>query len=277
MRSLALLSPCVRRRPQHPLTAGIHNNACVVAATPTQQAAAASIATQYGLPLRAEAPTAGFALLVDTAHISLVDTSRAVVATPFVLDLDAVVRSRSRDGSVPDVLRAVGRPPSDSSTAYVLDATAGAGFDGAVLAAGGWRVVLAERHPVWACLLADAVRRSHLRPRMTVVWTDAVHWMRQCPAAHRPHVVYADPMYTPGASRGSAKSKKHAQLLQALCGCDDSDVCALVEAARACAVTRVVLKRPVGAPVVASPARRLLGNTTRFDLYTPSHGGDSVL
>ena len=156
----------------------------------------------------------------------------------------------------------------------ILDATAGLGRDGFVLASLGARVTLLERSPVMAALLADGLARARqseetatiAAKHLQLVNTDATQWLRQCPEKEHPDVVYLDPMY-PHRSK-SALVKKEMRALRAMVG-DDADAPALLAAALECAKKRVVVKRPKGAPSLAGPkpAGEIASKNTRYDLY----------
>ncbi|MCI0749637.1 MAG: class I SAM-dependent methyltransferase, partial [Nevskiales bacterium] len=83
----------------------------------------------------------------------------------------------------------------------ILDATAGLGRDGFILAALGARVTMIERHPIVAALLHDARRRALARPetsdaaaRTEVVKTEASQYLAQAiPGTF--DVIYLDPMF----------------------------------------------------------------------------------
>ena len=161
---------------------------------------------------------------------------------------------------------------------HIVDATAGLGRDGFVLASLGARVTLLERSPVMAALLADGLERARQHPEtrtivdnhLQLVNTDAIAWLRQCPAQERPEVVYLDPMY-PHRSK-SALVKKEMRALRAMVG-DDTDAPALLAAALGCAKKRVVVKRPKGAAPLAGPkpGGEIASKNTRYDLY-PGRG-----
>ncbi len=156
----------------------------------------------------------------------------------------------------------------------IVDATAGLGRDGFVLASLGARVTLLERSPVMAALLTDGLDRArrHDETRiiadnhLQLVNTDAAQWLQQCPLQERPDVVYLDPMY-PHRSK-SALVKKEMRALRAMVG-DDMDAPALLAAALDCAKKRVVVKRPKGAPPLAGPkpSGDIASKNTRYDLY----------
>lgn len=155
----------------------------------------------------------------------------------------------------------------------VLDATAGLGRDGFILASLGCPVTLLERSALVAALLADGLARGRADPatapvceRMQLIRADAHQWLATGGAGHRPGVVYLDPMYP--ARRASARAGKEMQALQVLLG-DDTDADGLLEIGRK--LGRVVVKRPRLAPFLGDqpPDRQLGGRSTRFDIYLP--------
>ncbi len=162
----------------------------------------------------------------------------------------------------------------------IVDATAGLGRDGFVLASLGAQVTLLERSPVMAALLADGLARARRHPEtgpiaannLSLVNTDAAAWLRKCPARERPDVIYLDPMY-PHRSK-SALVKKEMRALRAMVG-DDADAPALLATALDCARKRVVVKRPKSAPPLHGPrpSGEVASKNTRYDLYA----GEGVL
>ena len=156
----------------------------------------------------------------------------------------------------------------------IVDATAGLGRDGFVLASLGARVTLLERSPVMAALLADGLARARRNEAtrdiashyLQLVNTDAAAWLRACAERDRPEVVYLDPMY-PHRSK-SALVKKEMRALRAMVG-DDADASELLVAALACARKRVVVKRPKDAPPLEGPrpSGAVVSKNTRYDIY----------
>ena len=179
------------------------------------------------------------------------------------------VRRRVAGGRRQLLGKAVGLPKHPDPA--VLDATAGLGRDGFVLAALGARVTLVERNDTVAALLADARLRAladattaEAAGRTEIVCADARNLMVPDPGA-RFDVIYLDPMY-PG--RKAALAGKELQLLRELAGADD-DANALLAPALANARRRVVVKRPLKAPALAgrAPSLAFTGSQARFDVY----------
>lgn len=159
----------------------------------------------------------------------------------------------------------------------VLDATAGLGRDGMMLAHAGCHVYLLERHPAVHALLDQAVvhaqqderignwvqQRVEVLPRGSLIDTAVLSGAFQ---ELKPEAIYLDPMFP---ERGkTAAVKKDMQMLQALVG-DDSDANELLPAALALASHRVVVKRPVSAPFLSGqqPSSQITTKKHRFDVY----------
>ncbi|MCP3869237.1 MAG: class I SAM-dependent methyltransferase [Gammaproteobacteria bacterium] len=155
----------------------------------------------------------------------------------------------------------------------VLDATAGLGQDGFVLASLGCAVTLLERSPIAAALLSDGIDRAMkndeirtIAGRMELHCVDGSDYLRQLSRDCLPDVVYLDPMYP--HRHKSALVKKEMRLFRHLVG-DDADSAELLETAVACARFRVVVKRPAGAERLSDrPTNAQIQSTnTRYDIY----------
>lgn len=155
----------------------------------------------------------------------------------------------------------------------ILDATAGLGRDGMVLAALGCELTLLERSPIIAALLRDGLARASKHPKINQ-WLasrvklrehDAIHLMATEPAGQH-DVVYLDPMYPQRDKK--ALAKKEMRVLREIAG-DDTDAGRLLELALAYAQRRVVVKRPPWADCLGEqvPDHQLTGNLARYDVY----------
>lgn len=245
-----------------------------VAAAAGFAAEADRLAAQLQLP-RAPA-RARFELIVGSEGLALAPADPAGAGIrPLTVDLAA-----ARPGSE-DVVRAVRGRRGLHALGGVVDATAGLGVDAAALARAGLDVTMIERDPVMHALLRDALdrltrsadpERRSLADRLRLLEGDAAHVLPHIAPA--PDVVYLDPMYP--AARGGAKRRSMAWLrdLLEISGEEGEDDRELLAAARRAAVRRVVLKRPVKAPLLApGSSGSVRGRTTRFDLYAPLTAG----
>jgi 16S rRNA (guanine1516-N2)-methyltransferase len=154
----------------------------------------------------------------------------------------------------------------------VLDATAGLGRDGFVLASLGCAVTLIERQPLIAALLEDGLARARgdrevgpIVAQMQLLTGNAIELMDAW-EGEPPQVIYLDPMF-PHRDK-SALVKKEMRLFRPFVG-DDLDAPALLAAALALASHRVVVKRPRKAPIIAgaTPGYALEGKSSRYDIY----------
>lgn len=150
----------------------------------------------------------------------------------------------------------------------VLDAMAGWGVDGLVLAGSGCRVIMVERHSAISALQQDLVRRSGISG-VLCRWGDGYCALKEM---SDPDVIYLDPMF-PSRRKGALPGKRM-QWLAALTGPDVRPLEQWLEAARACTRGRVVLKRRRRDPVIEPPDWQIVGRTVRYDVYRASPARD---
>jgi len=191
-------------------------------------------------------------------------------------------RLRRGVGTGDALARAVGardgrRPP-------VIDLTMGWARDSAVLATLGCRVHGRERSPVIAALIEDGLARARAEVRLAAA-LERLTWehtgrdtqlsfesvfTRIEREAGGPPVLLMDPMFP--ERDGSALVRLPLRLAGAVVGADP-DAPQLLAAALACSTARVVVRRPLRAPELASSRAPDLrvdgGRTTRFDVYLP--------
>lgn len=156
-------------------------------------------------------------------------------------------------------------------TPSVLDATAGLAQDAFVLASLGCEVMMLERSPLVAELVAMALEEAgkselaDITGRMSLLEVDACFWLRHQNDAVA-DVIYLDPMY-PHRDK-SALVKKEMRLFHSLVG-ETQDDAELLAAALEKARYRVVVKRPRKGEAIAGrpPAHQILGKSCRYDIY----------
>lgn len=150
----------------------------------------------------------------------------------------------------------------------IIDATAGLGRDAFILASSGADVLMLERHPILAAMLADAIRRlestSENFGSLAVMYTDAKDYLFELVAVNAPDVIYLDPMHP--ERKKSALVKKEMQILQEIIG-PDKDAITLLATAIIAAKQRVVMKWPQKSPPLIPPKYSIHGTTVRFDVY----------
>lgn len=156
----------------------------------------------------------------------------------------------------------------------VFDATAGLGEDSLLLAAAGFSVTMCEGDSVIAALLADGLKRaaddlelSGIVGRMSLVEGDSVEILPSLTEA--PDVVYLDPMF-PARTKSAAVKKKFQLLHRLESPC--ADEASLMDAALAAHPRKIVVKRPIKAPVLAGvrPSHSISGKAVRYDVIVPA-------
>lgn len=157
-----------------------------------------------------------------------------------------------------------------SKNVTVLDATAGLGRDGILLAKAAERVILLERHPDIYQLLKDGLERLRadiehqgLAQKVELHHQCAIRFLQQYQGP-RIDIIYCDPMFPP--KRKSALNKKESQILQAIVG-QDIDNTQLIDQALLHAQSRVVVKRPLYQEASPLPDIQFKGRAHRFDVY----------
>lgn len=242
----------------------------VLAASPDLRGRAERLAAHLGAQSGeiGELGKAPLALVFDNAGLSLVGGGMSLRT-----DLSDMLARIKPANLKRELLVRAARVKDAGEAPLAVDATAGLGQDSLLLAAAGFTVVLYERDPVIAALLADALDRAAEVPelagpvgRMHLVEGDSVWGLGCLPKA--PDVVYLDPMFP--ERRKSAAVKKKFQLLHLLeRPCTDQDE--LMRAALAAAPRKIVVKRPLKGPYLADikPAYSLSGKAIRYDCIMP--------
>lgn len=190
---------------------------------------------------------------------------------------DPAMAYRRRGGQNELLGRAVGVHKNPGCR--VLDTTAGFAADGFVLADLGAQVLLCERHPLLATLLTLSV--NHLMRKEQDWRGDVVRRLSvrrgdsrslSAGALRCDDVLYLDPMFPSG--RRSAAGKNMALLQRILPESPDDAAPSLLRWALCQPVRRVVVKRPLKAPLLGDvrPSHALCGRSVRFDVYQLSKG-----
>lgn len=237
----------------------------VTASDASLAAAAKQIAAK--LQIAYQAPDAVYSLNVTPEGLSISKT-QSRETTPLRIDfLHGKTAQRLLNQGKHLLARAVGFKKSQPLT--VLDATAGLGQDGFVLASLGCQVLLLERSPIIAALLNDGIMRAKGQLpnlHMELQQINSIDYLMRLTPESFPDVIYLDPMYP--EKQSSALNKKALRWLRDIVG-DDNDAEQLLQVALSKALKRIVVKRPRLAPHLGyhKPDFSTLGKTCRFDVY----------
>lgn len=202
--------------------------------------------------------------------LSLADTKLKPVRANFI---EGAVNHRRQFGGGKGQMIAKAVGIKGRCLPQVLDATAGLGRDGFVLATLGCHITLLERSPVIAQLLKDGLQEAldnidtaGIVERIDLRCVSSIDYL-SLPETPKVDVVYLDPMF-PHREKSSLV-KKEMRLFRSLVG-DDLDAPTLLNAALQKAIYRVVVKRPRKAPIIEgkTPSFSLEGKSSRFDIYT---------
>lgn len=168
------------------------------------------------------------------------------------------------------ILRAV-KIKKEKENTWIIDATAGLGEDSLILASAGYNVIMYEKDPIIAALLADAMKRAEANPylfdivkRMTLVNGDSIDAMKKL--NQKADVILLDPMF-PERNK-SALIKKKFQLihhLEAPCSNEEELLAAAFEAKP----RKIVIKRPLKGSNLADrkPEYTIAGKAIRYDCF----------
>jgi len=245
--------------------------------TPANIQKAHNLAEQLGLafvPNYLTATAAYYLLVGDSGLFLAAQTNKTgrlrIVLRPDFVDGKVGYRL-AKDLTVHQPLaRAAGIKPNYRPT--VLDATAGLGTDGFILACLGCKVTLCERSPIMATLLGDALSRALADPRTATLCGDRISLYNLSAQQFLEttteifHTIYLDPMYP--HRQKSSLNQESMRVIRLIVG-DDQDAGELFVASYAAAGRRVVVKRPKGAPLISdvSPSHVITMKNSRFDVY----------
>ncbi|MUG31277.1 class I SAM-dependent methyltransferase [Psychrobacter sanguinis] len=178
-----------------------------------------------------------------------------------------------------------------TASSRVLDATAGFGHDSLILASSGAQLTLLERNPLMVLLLkyeqqmmAKQPNWQKLMARLHIVCAESTEYMQPAPTAcdlqaqtisHAFDVIYLDPMFPENSYAHSSKGAKVGKHMQALHQIAEPPSLKQEQALLSLALSfvapggRVVVKRPIQAPVFASQAANesWQNDVVRFDAY----------
>jgi 16S rRNA (guanine1516-N2)-methyltransferase len=241
---------------------------------PAVQALAITLAQKLNLPLVANQQAEYDYFLILTPHSLTLQKAGSPSLSLCVNFLAEKMLYRRQQASLKN--EALARALGLKGKIYpkIVDATGGLAGDGFIVAALGFDIVLLERSAIVYALVADGIQRARehaamaaVIDRLRLIHVDAIHWLQNLPDAERPDIIYLDPMFP--ERKKSALPKQEMLILHDIVG-NDRDADALFKTALACAIKRVVVKRPrlaVSLAAAVKPSFSLTGSSSRFDVY----------
>jgi 16S rRNA (guanine1516-N2)-methyltransferase len=195
-------------------------------------------------------------------------------AKPWQIDfLSSARQHRRKYGGSEVIARACGIK-KNKEPLTIIDATAGYGKDGFVLACLGAKVILVERHPVMAALLEDALKRFYKNEiseniTLKLCFSDTQDFLKNQLnnfLPELPDVIYWDPMHP--ERQKSALVKKDMALLQRWTK-PEMEPEELIKFSLPYAKDRVVLKWPKKAAALNNLKPNFVyeENTVRFEVF----------
>ena len=191
------------------------------------------------------------------------------------------LRKREIKTSKEILAKAVGRKKSYSS---LIDLTSGLGRDAFYFFCLGFHVLALERSFVSYALLKDALKRASkdpslgpsLKERFHLIHAEALDFLKNISEDNRPDVIYLDPMFSDELKRKKKSlPRQNIQILREIereelkSGIQKTDVQVLLKGALEKAKFRVVLKRPLKAPILFENLNHYVfkGKSIRYDTY----------
>ena len=146
----------------------------------------------------------------------------------------------------------------------VLDLSAGLAIDAVFLSQLGYQVTAIERNPLVYLALQSAWKKFHDPKGLKFVYASALDYLKS--SVETFDVIYFDPMFPDKIK--SALPRQEMVLFRHLVGDDVDADNVLQQALRFKDVQRIVVKRPIKAPVLGfKPHSQVEGKLVRFDLY----------
>ncbi len=243
-----------------------------------QQAIAERYAAQFNGNTQPEASVkTNYRIHCHNDKVQLICPNQAVLVIDFTAGKNAH-RKHFGGGHGQELARAVGSKPN--TTLNIVDATAGFARDAFVLASLGHEVTLIERC-VWLIPLIEQAlevakndpNTTKIASRMHLIHGQAYDVIGSHSAIdsitqsnQKIDAIYLDPMYPQRDQR--ATPKKDMQALHDLAGENSDDAAILAVAQKKCH-GRVIVKRPLKAPLLSKtqPSGAIKSKNTRYDIY----------
>lgn len=151
----------------------------------------------------------------------------------------------------------------------VLDLSAGLGIDAVFMTQLGFQVTALERSQLLFVLLDEALKKApELQSKLKFIGADSAEYLKAATSSRDADAIYFDPMYP--HKKKKALPKQEMVVFRELVG-HDEDASHVLEEALKWPVSRVVVKRPLGAEELLPGVRHAFeGKVVRYDVYMRS-------
>ncbi|MGZ3746306.1 MAG: class I SAM-dependent methyltransferase [Pseudobdellovibrionaceae bacterium] len=206
-----------------------------------------------------------FCLELSLEGLRLLDSQKRILKIDFLKDHLNYQRKGMR-GKNELLAKALGYA---KGVRKVLDLSAGLGIDAVFMTQLGFQVTSVERSKLLFVLLEDALQKvPELQAKLRFVSGDSYEYLRSPESSREVDAIFFDPMYP--HKKKSALPKQEMVVFRELVG-NDEDAIKVLEEALLWPVSRVVVKRPLGAEALLPGVRHIYeGKVVRYDVYMRS-------
>lgn len=214
-------------------------------------------------PVNPENPeTFNFNLELSSDGPRLVDSQKRVLEIDFIKD-HLNYQRRGLRGKNELLAKALGY---SKGVRRVLDLSAGMGIDAIFMTQLGFQVTSVERSKLLYVLLHEALMRApELQSKLQFVCADSYEYLQTSTSSREVDAIFFDPMYP--HKKKTALPKQEMVVFRELVGHDEDASRVLTEALK-WPVSRIVVKRPLGAEELLPGVRHAFeGKVVRYDVY----------
>ncbi|WP_413290012.1 class I SAM-dependent methyltransferase [Bdellovibrio sp. HCB337] len=240
--------------------------ACLTFQEQGLSAKAQELASFLQIPVNPENPQSfTFHLELTFAGLRLLDSQERALEIDFLKD-HLNYQRRGLRGKNELLAKALGY---SKGVRKVLDLSAGLGIDAVFMTQLGFQVTSVERSRLLFVLLDEALKRSEeLQPKLQFICADSFEYLQSQTSSRDIEAIYFDPMYP--HKKKTALPKQEMVVFRELVG-NDEDASRVLEEALKWPVSRVVVKRPLGAEELLPGVRHSFeGKVVRYDVYMRS-------
>lgn len=240
--------------------------ACLIFSESSLAARAQSLAEFLQIPVNPSEPSQFlFQLELSSEGPRLADAQKRVLEIDFIKD-HLNYQRRGLRGKNELLAKALGYA---KGVRRVLDLSAGMGVDAVFMTQLGFQVTSVERSKLLFVLLDEALQRApELQSKLQFVSADSYEYLRSSESSREVDAIFFDPMYP--HKKKTALPKQEMVVFRELVG-HDEDAARVLEEALKWPVSRVVVKRPLGAEELLPGVRHAFeGKVVRYDVYMRS-------